>query len=338
MVVQNKLVLVILLLVVLLIGGTVGYMIVEGMSFIDGLYMTVITISTVGFREVHDLSMEGRLFTIILIISGLFIAAFAVTVVSSFVIEGEFKFLLRRRMMEKSLDKLKNHYIVCGAGDTGTYIVDQFIKRDVSYVVIEKDPDKVEQVIDRGGLAVEGDATIEEDLLKVNIGKARGLLCCLSNDADNVFTVLTARELNPNLFIVSRAIDDKADVKLLKAGADKTVSPNEIGGVRMASMILRPAVVTFVDVITRAGNMTVDLEEITIEKKSPLNRATLADARIPERTGLIVIAVKKQDGEIEFNPGPKYMLSASEDLIVMGHEEQVEKLRTLAAAKPGLKR
>jgi len=337
-VVQNKLALVILLLVVLLIGGTVGYMIVEEMSFIDGLYMTVITISTVGFREVHDLSMEGRLFTIILIISGLFIAAFAVTVVSSFVIEGEFKFLLRRRMMEKSVDKLENHYIVCGAGDTGTYIVDQFIKRDVSYVVIEKDPDKVEQVIDRGGLAVEGDATIEEDLLKVNIGKARGLLCCLSNDADNVFTVLTARELNPNLFIVSRAIDDKADVKLLKAGADKTVSPNEIGGVRMASMILRPAVVSFVDVITRAGNMTVDLEEITIEKKSPLNRATLADARIPERTGLIVIAVKKQDGEIEFNPGPNYILSASEDLIVMGHEEQVVKLRTLAAAKPGLKK
>lgn len=333
--VQHKVLLVVLLLVVLVFGGTVGYMIVEGMSFIDGLYMTVITISTVGFREVRDLSTQGRLFTIILIISGLFIAAFAVTVVSTFVIEGEFKFLLRRRMMEQSISKLKDHYIVCGAGDTGFYIVDQFVRRKVSYVVIEKDPDKVEQVIEHGGLAIEGDATIEEDLLKANIKEARGLLCCLSNDADNVFTVLTARELNPDLFIVSRAIDDKADVKLLKAGADKTVSPNEIGGVRMASMILRPAVISFVDVVTRAGQMTVDLEEITIEAESPLNESSLANARIPEQTGLIVIAVKRLDGDIEFNPGPQYILSESESLIVMGREEQVEKLRTLAAARPG---
>lgn len=334
--VHQKVLLVIILFLVMMFGGTFGYMIIEEMSFFDGLYMTVITISTVGFREVHDLSTEGKIFTIILIFSGLFIAAFAVTVVSTFVIEGEFKFLLRRRKMENSISKLKDHYIVCGAGDTGFYIVGQFIKRKVSYVVIEKDPAKVEQVIEHGGLAIEGDATIEEDLLKVNIKKARGLLCCLSNDADNVFTVLTARELNPDLFIVSRAIDDKADLKLLKAGADKTVSPNEIGGVRMASMILRPAVVTFVEVVTRAGQMTVDLEEITIEAKSPLKGSSLADARIPERTGLIVIAVKKLDGEIKFNPGPQYVLSEMENLIVMGHEDEVEKLRTLAAARPGL--
>lgn len=335
--IQPKIVLVILLLFVLVVGGTVGYMILEGMNFIDGLYMTVITISTVGFREVHDLSTEGRLFTIILIISGLFIAAFAVTVVSSFVIEGEFKYLLRRRKMENSISKLKDHYIVCGAGDTGHYIVDQFVKRGVPYVVIEKDPAKVEQVIEHGGLAIEGDATLEEDLLKVGINKASGVLCCLANDADNVFTVLTARELNPDLFIVSRAIDNKADIKLLKAGADKVVSPNEIGGVRMASMILRPAVVTFVDVITRAGKMSVDLEEIIIDRKSPLNGVTLAEARIPERTGLIVMAVKKEDGEALFNPGPQYVLNDAEALIVMGYEDQVEKLRALAAEKTGRK-
>ncbi|MFO7951680.1 MAG: potassium channel protein [Bacillota bacterium] len=327
---ENKAFLVAILMVVLVFGGTLGYMVIEGLSLLDSLYMTIITISTVGFREVQDLSTTGQLFTIILIFCGLFVAAFAVTVVSSFVIEGEFKYIMRRRRMENSLNKLKDHYIVCGAGDTGYYIINQFMKDRVSFVVIDSDPAKVDQVIEHGGLAIEGDATIEEDLLKVGIKRAKGLLCCLSTDADNVFTVLTAREIKPELYIISRAIDDKADLKLMKAGADKTVSPNEIGGVRMASLVMRPAVCSFLDVITRAGQMTVDLEEIDITNKSELNGITLAEARIPERTGLIVIAVKNKDDETIFNPGSDYTISESDTLIVMGKEEKIEKLYTLA--------
>lgn len=327
---QHKLYLVIILMFILIIGGTLGYMLLENLTLVDSLYMTVITISTVGFREVIDLSSEGRLFTIVLIFSGLFIAAFTVTVVSSFVVEGEFRDLLRRRTMEKSIAKLKNHYIICGAGDTGHYIVSQFIKREVPYVVIDKDPSKVAHVIEQGGLAVEGDATVEEDLLKVGIDRALGLLCCLSNDADNVFTVLTAREIKPDLFIVSRAIDKKADLKLLKAGADKTVSPNEIGGVRMASIILRPAVVSFLDVIIRAGEVTIDLEEVTVAKGSELIGCSLSEARIPERTGLIILAVKRGDGETIINPGPSLKLLNNDKLIVLGQEEQVVRLQTLA--------
>jgi len=305
-------------------------MIIEEMAFLDALYMTIITISTVGFREVRDLSPSGKLFTIILIFSGLFIAAFAVTVVTSFIIEGEFRFILRRRMMEKNVSKLKDHYIICGAGETGHYIVDQFIKRKVPFVVLEADSARVEQIVEQGSLAILGDATVEEDLLKAGIDRATGLLCCLSNDADNVFTVLTARELNPDLFIVSRAIDDKADLKLLKAGANKTVSPNEIGGVRMASLVLRPAVVSFLDVITRAGGVTIDLEEVVIGKSSSLDGVSLAEARIPERTGLIVMAVKRSGDETRINPGPDCTLQENDALIVLGQEEQVEKLARLA--------
>ncbi len=327
---HQKVYAVIILLTFLVSGGTIGYMYIEDLSFIDSLYMTVITISTVGFREVHDLSTAGRLFTILLIISGLFIAAFAVTIVSSFVIEGEFRFLLRRRRMENSVAKLKNHYIICGAGQTGQHVVSQFKKRGVPHVVIEADRTKVEHIIDIGGLAVLGDATVEEDLLKVGIDKAKGLVCCLSNDADNVFTVLTAREIKPDLLIVSRAIDDKADLKLLKAGADKVVSPNEIGGTRMASLVLRPAVVSFLDVITRAGEVVIDLEEVTVKKNSSLVGKSLSEARIPEQTGLIVMAVKRANRETEINPGSGFRLSNNDVLIVLGQEEQVGKLQILA--------
>ncbi len=330
MALQQKVITVIVLLALLIIIGTAGYMLIEGMDFVDSLYMTVITISTVGFREVRELNTAGRLFTIILIISGLFIAAFAVTVVSTLVIEGEFRHILRRRTMEKNIARLKDHYIICGAGQTGQHVINQFKKRKVPFVVIESDTAKVNHIIEQGELAMIGDATVEEDLIKVGIEQAKGLLCCLSNDADNVFTVLTAREIRSDLLIVSRAIEEKSDLKLLKAGADKVVSPNEIGGTRMASLILRPAVVSFLDVITRAGQVVIDLEEVSIRIGSSLVGKSLADARIPEQTGLIVMAIKRSNGETEINPGPLYILEEADSLIVLGKEEQVGKLQKLA--------
>lgn len=327
---HSKIYLVIILMMLLIAGGSIGFVLIEGMSPLESLYMTIITISTVGFGEVRDLSDAGRLFTILLIFSGIFIAAFAVTAVSSFIIEGELRFLLRRRTMEKKVGKLKNHYIICGAGDTGHYIVNQFTKRKVPYVVIDKEPAKVENVIEQGGVALIGDATTEEDLLKAGIEDAKGLLCCLSNDADNVFTVLTAREMKPDLLIVSRAIDYKADQKLLKAGANKTVSPNEIGGVRMASLILRPAVVSFLDVIVRAGDLLIDLEEVQVKKGSELVDKSLAEARIPERTGLVVLAVKRPGDDTIINPGPHFIIKSEDKMIVLGQEGQVERLQALA--------
>lgn len=327
---KQKIYFVFILLFILLFFGTFGYMVIEDMDILDSLYMTIITISTVGFGEVQDLSMAGRIFTIMIIISGLFIAAFAVTVVSGVVIEGEFGFLLRRRKMGKSVDNLKNHHIICGVGNTGNYIVDQFLERGEPFVGLDLDPERVDHVIEEGGLALLGDATREDALIKAGIKQAKGLLCCLSNDAENVFTVLTARGLNPDLYIVSRAIDENACSKLMKAGADKTVSPNEIGGVRMASMALRPAVVSFLDVVNRAGDITIDLEEVTVKKGSSLDGVSLLDARIPEKTGLILAAIRREEDHLIFNPSPHFMLRDSDVMIVMGNMEQVARLEELA--------
>lgn len=320
-----------LALVVLLVVGTSGYMFLEEMTFLDALYMTVITVSTVGFKEVAELDPPGKLFTMVIIICGLGLVAYAFTNFFSFILEGEFKNIVRRRRMEKQINRMKDHYILCGAGQTGQSVIERFQRSRVPFIVVEKHEEKVEELIEQGNLAYLGDATHEETLEKVNIKEAKGLVSCLSNDADNVFTVLTARGMNNDLRIVSRAIEKNAHSKLLKAGANNTISPNELGGTRMASLLLRPAVVSFLDIITHVDEMTLDLEEVQLCERSDLPGKTLKEARIPERTGLIVLAIKKQDEEIlRFNPGPQEKLEAADKMLVLGMEEQVDKLRKMA--------
>lgn len=320
-----------LALAVLLVVGTSGYMFLEEMTFLDALYMTVITVSTVGFKEVAELDPPGKLFTMVIIICGLGLVAYAFTNFFSFILEGEFKNIVRRRRMEKQINRMKDHYILCGAGQTGQSVIERFQRSRVPFIVVEKHEEKVEELIEQGNLAYLGDATHEETLEKVNIKEAKGLVSCLSNDADNVFTVLTARGMNNDLRIVSRAIEKNAHSKLLKAGANNTISPNELGGTRMASLLLRPAVVSFLDIITHVDEMTLDLEEVQLCERSDLPGKTLKEARIPERTGLIVLAIKKQDEEIlRFNPGPQEKLEAADKMLVLGMEEQVDKLRKMA--------
>jgi len=311
--------------------GTSGYMFLEEMTFLDALYMTVITVSTVGFKEVAELDPPGKLFTMVIIICGLGLVAYAFSSFFSFILEGEFKNIVRRRRMEKQINRMKDHYILCGAGQTGQSVIERFQRSRVPFIVVEKHEEKVEELIEQGNLAYLGDATHEETLEKVNIKEAKGLVSCLSNDADNVFTVLTARGMNNDLRIVSRAIEKNAHSKLLKAGANNTISPNELGGTRMASLLLRPAVVSFLDIITHVDEMTLDLEEVQLCERSDLPGKTLKEARIPERTGLIVLAIKKQDEEIlRFNPGPQEKLEAADKMLVLGMEEQVDKLRKMA--------
>lgn len=233
--------------------------------------------------------------------------------------------------MEKQIKRMKDHYILCGAGQTGQSVIERFQRSRVPFIVVERHEEKVEELIEQGYLVCPGDATHEETLDKVNIKEAKGLVSCLSNDADNVFTVLTARGMNNDLRIVSRAIEKKAHSKLLKAGANNTISPNELGGTRMASLLLRPAVVSFLDIITHVDEMTLDLEEVLLCERSDLPGKTLKEARIPERTGLIVLAIKKRDEEtLRFNPGPLEKLEVADKLLVLGMEEQVEKLRIIA--------
>lgn len=328
----RKIKVILLAMLALVATGTLGYMLLLDVSLIDALYMTVITLSTVGFREVTELTTAAKIFTMLIIFGGLSTAAYTFTNLASFILEGEFGEILRRRNMENKITELKGHYILCGAGQTGSSVISRFQRSNVSsLLVIEKDEEKVNDLLAQGVMALHGDATLEEVLEKARIRDAKGLVACLANDADNVFTVLTARGMNSDLHIVSRAISKNAHAKLRRAGADNTISPNELGGTRMASLLLRPVVVSFLDIITHMGDVVLDLEEVFIPDHSSLVGSTLKDARIPERTGLNVLAVKRKDEEdLRLNPTSGEYIHAGDKLLVLGQADQIEKLREIA--------
>ncbi|MDR5660039.1 potassium channel protein [Serpentinicella sp. ANB-PHB4] len=311
--------------------GTVGYMRLLDVSVIDALYMTVITISTVGYTEVGEMTDAAKIFSMIIIFMGLGTVGYSFTRVVTFFIEGAFKETWRRRKMEKQIAELKNHYILCGAGETGQSVISQFEKSKVDFVVIEEKEKVVNELLERGILVIHGDGTHEEALKKARIKEAKGLVSALPEDALNVFTVLTARQMNENLYIVSRAVEVNSREKLKKAGANNTISPNEIGGMRMASFVIRPAVISFLDIITHAGDVILDLEDVLICDTSKLKGQSLKEAKIPERTGLIVLAVqKKGESTPRLNPSYDEILDSGDAMIVLGQEDQVNKLRQIA--------
>lgn len=322
---------ILLLLVLLICISSAGYMLLGDLSFIDSLYMTVITISTVGYAEVAPMDGITKIFTILIILGGLGIVAYSFTTIAAFVVEGDFRRIMKKRSMERRIGSMKDHYIVCGAGQTGASVIEQFRKSKVPFVVVELNKEKCDELMEDGCNVVTGDATNEDVLHEVNISEAKGLIACLETDSDNVFAVLTARGLNRDLHIVARSIDKNAPNKLKKAGADQTISPNEIGGTRMAFLMLRPNVVNFLESITRLDDQVLDIGEVTIGKSSQLNGTLLKDARIPEKTGLIVIAIKKKsDASMKFNPSSETRLDEETTMLVLGKIEKISKLKKIA--------
>jgi len=287
---------------VLLSSGTAGYMLIAGLSFIDALYMTIITVSTVGFREVTDLDSAGKVFTIIIILGGLSIISYALVELAAFFVDGGMRHIIRRRTMKKRIAELKDHIIVCGAGQTGASVLEQFKLAETDCVVIESDEERIRELNDSSLLFINGDATNEDVLEEAGIARARGVVCCLATDADTVYTVLTARGMNPKLQI----------------------------GTRMAYLMLRPHVVSFLDAITRFDDEVLDLGEVTVQAGSALADSTLKDARLPEKTGLIIIAMRKARGKLRFNPGPKEVLSPGCSVLVLGKDDQIHKLTQMA--------
>lgn len=331
---NKKILSILFVLVCLVLIGTVGYILIENFSVLDALYMTIITISTVGFREVRHLSDTGKIFTVFFIIAGLGSVAYAFTTIAVFFAEGEFKEILWRRRMKSQILGLKEHYILCGAGQTGLSVIEYFQNSNVDFIVIEKDKEKADELIKQGVLTICGDAINEETLAKSHIYHAKGLITCLSNDADNVFTVLTARSMNEKLHIVSRVIDKKSHAKLRKAGANNTLSPNEIGGFRMAALLLKPVVISFLDIITRAGDTVFDLEEVSICQGSKLLGKNLQNARISEEIGLIVLAIKKRgEKELKLNPDAQEILDEGDKILVIGKIKQINVLRHICCGK-----
>lgn len=318
------------LIISLFLVGTIGYKLLLDVSLLDALYMTVITISTVGYAEIALMDAEAKIFSIILILISLSTVGYLFSSIVRSLLEGDLKIAWRKKKMERDISKLENHYVICGAGETGMNAIRQFQKSDVEFLVIEKDEEKIKNLIEENILVIQGDSTQDTILRKARVAQAKGLISTLPNDADNVYTVLTARSKNENLYIVSRAIEEYADDKLKRAGANNTISPNEIGGSRMAALMLRPTVISFLDIMTHAGDVVLDLEDVEVLEISSIKDKTLKNAAIPQKTGLIILAIKKSiDGKWIFNPSSDEVLKVGDTMVVLGTEEQVEKLKKL---------
>ena len=328
---RKRLIFALIFITCVVIAGSAGYMLIEGWNCLDSLYMTVITIASVGYKEIHDLSPNGRIFTIILIISGVGSVTYALTTIAKIVVEGEIQEIFGRKRLEKKIKELKNHYIVCGYGRMGRIICRELKEKDIKFVVIEKRPDTFGTGEET--LVLKGDATKDENLKEAGIEKAKGLISVLPTDAENLFVVLSARELNPKLFIVARAGEEGSEQKLLRAGADRVVSPYHIGGLRIAHTVLKPAVVDFIEFATKSGNIDLQMEEITVQHNSKLAGLTLDECGIGRDLGIIVVAIKKASGDMKFNPTFRTAIKAGDTLIALGEIPKLRALENMATAK-----
>ncbi len=331
----KKLKIVLGIIITIFFTGTVGFHIIEGMALLDSFYMTIITISTVGFREVKELSPEGKFFTSMLILFGVSTVAYGYSVVTSIVVEGELKQVWIFRRKKKMLEKLKNHYIICGYGRMGSYICKKLKKENIPFVVIDKNTAIENQLENEDYLYLLDDSSKEETLLLAGVERAKGLISVVSSDADNVYIVLTARQLNPNLYIIARAAEEASEQKMYKAGADQVISPYKIGGERMALAVLKPSVLDFIEIAVsgKTGESVLKMEEILVSKESPLVGKTIVESQIRETTGTIIIAVKKPDGNMKFNPKPSYHIEAGDIFIALGSLEHLSLLEDLAYGK-----
>jgi len=332
--VYQKFVLTIILIVLVIFGGTVGYQIIEGWSFIEALYMTIITISTVGFKEVGQLSNAGRIFTIFLILGGIIVITSGISLIFSSIIEGTFGEIIRRQRMEKKLAKIKNHFIICGFGAVGEDVVNEFIRENKPFVLIEKDKNVLNKLLKEfpGIIFVIGDATDDEILKNAQIEKAKGILAVLGKTADNLYICLSARSLNPKLRIIARVIESESIDKLKKAGADYVFSPEKIGGIRLAAAALKPAVTSFLDAIIRGEYLDLVLNEVEVQEHSSIVRKTLKESEISKNIGIIISAIKSANTDkLIFNPSSKTIINPSDILIVFGSSDQIKQLKKICS-------
>ena len=315
-----------IVLSLIVVTGTLLYEEIEGYSFIDALYMTVITISTTGFKEVRPLSDNGRLLTIFLILSGVLTVAYTGGRAAQFIIETQ---IFRRRRMSKQLGQLKDHYIVCGYGRMGREVCESLSENDVPYLVIEKETDKIEVLIEKNILFIQGDAANDEILEQAGIQVAKGLAAVVRSDAENVFITLSAKELNKNLYIVSRAIEEGAESKLRKAGAHRVVKPYELGGKRLVQLLLRPGVIDFIEGVAKRKGVDIHLEEISIKNHCDIVGKTLAESPLRKDLNIMVVGISKVDGRFIYNPRSNEVIEIGDKLIAIGEINNLMKLNKM---------
>jgi voltage-gated potassium channel len=318
------------MLLAVLSVGTAGYVVIEGWSAWDALYMTITSVTTVGYREVHPLTRPGQAFTIVLLITGVGTLFYTVTLLVARVVEGGLHHRWEARRHARMLDELRQHFIVCGYGRIGRTVTDEFRRQHVPCVVIDRDPERVHEIIEGGGLAVAADASSEDVLRRVGIDRARGLIAAVSTDAENVYTVLSARLLKPDLFIIGRAESEDAKRKLLRAGADRVVSPYQPGAPIIPMCSLPPAVVDFVHLATSSQHLDLSMEQVRIDSASPLAGQSFIGVNLRQRFGVVVVGVQRADGRMEFNPAPDVVMQPGDQLVVLGPPDDVKRIEAAA--------
>ena len=320
-----------LCLAVLVPIGVLGYIRLEGWAPLEALYMTVITLTTVGFGEVRPLTDAGRLFTIFLIVFGIFSVTWVATSLVSLIVSEELRSSMRVRRMERDVGKLRGHFIICGHGRMGGQVCQDFARAGEPFVVIENDPEEMERLRECDVLHVEGDATEDAVLTAAGVERARSLIAVAADDAQNTFITLTARTLNPELLIVARSVEESAEAKLLAAGADRVVSPYVIGGRRIAAAALRPTVVEFLETVMHLENTDLGVNECRVEEGSDLVGRSIVESALRQQTGAVVLAIKHvHDSGLDTVLDPHHAIEAGDTLVALGTVEQLEDLGKLA--------
>ncbi len=318
------------LLVSILIIGTLGFHFIERWNFLDSFYMTLITITTIGYGEVHPLSTLGRVFDICVILLGVGTAAYAFAEIAGFIVGGELRDLLGKRRLNKEISKMKDHYIICGNGRIGALVWSELRANKKPFVVVDSNPSALESLLTENLPCIIGDATREQTLIDAGIEKAKGLIATATSDVTNVYITLISRNLKPDIFILARAETEDSIKNLKRAGADKVISPYILGGRHMANLLLKPAVVDFIE-LAAGLRVGINMEEFRVEQGSEVEGKSLVDSPIRKNLGLMVVAIKRADGDMVFNPSAEYILEKDDILICMGDKEAFGSLRRLVS-------
>ncbi len=327
---SKKLLIVFLLIVALWLTGVAGYMVIEKWRLLDSVYMTAISLTTVGFKEVRPLSDYGRIFTIVLITLGVGLFFYAAGTLAEAIIEGHIRGLIGKKRMEKRIYKLSNHYVVCGYGRLGRVICQELQMRRFPVVVIDNRETAIKVAGQNGLLYLKGDATLDETLVRAGIKRAKGLITVLGTDAANVYITISARSINPRFTIVARAEDENAEKKMFRVGATKVISPYKIGATRMALAVLKPTLTEFLDLASHSVGFDLDIEQIEIMHGSELAGKALKDVSLRERTGVTVVAIKKKGGRLSLQFSPDEPLAPGDTIIALGSKSGVQKVFKMA--------
>ena len=306
-----------------------GYMWIEGWNFLDSMYMTAITLTTVGFGEVRPLSQAGRIYTAVVIFFGVGTVLYIFASVSQTLFEGHLRAVFGKRKLERRIQKMKDHFILCGYGRIGSIVAQMLTERSVPLVVIDNDPFIIELLDEAGIPYVQGEATSEDTLLSAGLLRAKGVITCLSTNAENLYVTMTVRDLNENVFICARAEDEPGESRLSKAGADRVILPSFLGARRMAMAVLRPTVTDFIDQTIHDPSFDLQMEELPVLPTATLKDVTLMNSGIRKNLDLIVVAIKKPDGAVRYNPAPDAMIEVGDTLIALGPRENMVRLGRL---------